>query len=68
MEDADRADAERIRDALVRAALDAWEDAGVQGLCAEGRWEAAVAAMRRAPLPGDAPDAGRTPPRHPNPR
>ncbi|MEO8038866.1 MAG: acetyltransferase [Betaproteobacteria bacterium] len=38
--------AERIRDTLLAAALQAYEDAGVQGLCAEGRWEAAVGAVR----------------------
>ena len=38
--------AESIRRALLEAALDAWEDAGVRGLCAEGRWEAAVEAIR----------------------
>ena len=37
---------ERVRGALLDAALRAWEDAGVRGLCAEGRWEAAVDAMR----------------------
>lgn len=43
--------AERVRQACIEAALQAWEDAGVQGLCAEGRWEAAVGAMRQAALP-----------------
>ena len=38
--------AEAVRGALIEAALDAYEDAGLSGLCAEGRWEAAVAAMR----------------------
>jgi hypothetical protein len=38
--------AERVRRELVRAALAAYEDAGVRGLCAEGAWEVAVAAMR----------------------
>lgn len=41
---------ERIRGALLEAALRAWEDAGVQGLCMEGRWEAAVDAMRALDL------------------
>ena len=36
----------RIRDACLEAVLEAYEDAGVQGLCAEGRWEAAVDALR----------------------
>ena len=35
-----------IRDALIQAALNAYEEAGVRGLCAEGRWEVAVDAMR----------------------
>ncbi|HET6579225.1 MAG TPA: hypothetical protein VFG66_12940 [Gemmatimonadales bacterium] len=38
--------AERVRAALVHAALDAYEDAAVRGLCCEGAWEVAVAAMR----------------------
>ncbi len=38
--------AEAIRRALIDAAEAAYEDAGIQGLCAEGRWEAAVSAMR----------------------
>jgi hypothetical protein len=43
--------AERMRRACVEAALEAWEDAGVRGLCAEGRFEAAIDAMRRLALP-----------------
>lgn len=35
-----------VREACVQAALQAYEDAGIQGLCAEGRWEAAVSALR----------------------
>jgi hypothetical protein len=38
--------AAQIREACLKAALQAYEDAGVQGLCAEGRWEAAVSAMQ----------------------
>lgn len=38
--------AKRIREACLKALLEAYEDAGVQGLCAEGRWEAAVGALR----------------------
>jgi hypothetical protein len=38
--------AKRIRDACLEVVLEAYEDAGVQGLCAEGRWEAAVDALR----------------------
>lgn len=37
---------EAVRQACLRAALQAHEDAGIQGLCAEGRWEAAVSAIR----------------------
>lgn len=39
-----------VRRACVQAALDAHEDAGVRGLCAEGRWEAAVEAIRAVDL------------------
>ena len=42
--------AEAVRRALIDEAVVAYEDAGVQGLCAEGRWEAAVSAMRRVDL------------------
>ena len=38
--------AKRIREACITAVLQAYEDAGIQGLCAEGRWEAAVDALR----------------------
>ena len=38
--------AEAVRAACVKAALEAYEDAGIQGLCAEGRWEAALSAIR----------------------
>ena len=41
---------DRIRSVLVEAAVRAYEDAGVQGLCEEGRWEAAVSAMRSVDL------------------
>jgi hypothetical protein len=42
--------AERVRAACVDAAARAYEDAGISGLCAEGRWEAAVAAIRHLDL------------------
>lgn len=42
--------ADSIRRALIDAAEAAYEDAGIQGLCAEGRWEAAVSAMRNVDL------------------
>ena len=38
--------AKSIRDACLEAVLEAYENAGVQGLCAEGRWEVAVDALR----------------------
>jgi len=43
-------EAERVRQACIRAALEAYESAGMSGLCEEGRWEAAVDAMRRLDL------------------
>jgi len=47
--DADAPDAtdlsEAVRRACVQAAIAAWEDAGIRGLCGEGRWEVAVDAM-----------------------
>ena len=42
--------AKRIRDAYLEAVLQAYEDAGIQGLCAEGRWEAAVCALKTVEL------------------
>lgn len=42
--------AERVRAAVIRAALAAFEDAGLQGLCCEGAWELALSAMRAADL------------------
>jgi hypothetical protein len=49
--------AESIRRAILRAGEAAYEDAGIQGLCAEGRWEAAVAAMRAVNLAALSPSA-----------
>jgi hypothetical protein len=49
---------ERIRAAVVAAGLAGYEDAAMQGLCADGAWEAAVSAMRRLDL--DAVLAGRS--------
>jgi hypothetical protein len=42
--------AKRIRNTCIEAVLQAYEDAGMQGLCAEGRWEAAVDALRTVEL------------------
>lgn len=38
--------AESVRRQCIEAALRAYEDAGISGLCAEGRWEIAIQAMR----------------------
>jgi hypothetical protein len=38
--------AEAIRTACLEAALRAYEDAGISGLCEEGRWECAVQAIQ----------------------
>ena len=42
--------AEAVRQACMTAALQAYDEAGVSGLCHEGRWEYAVDAMRGLPL------------------
>lgn len=39
--------AERVRQACLQQALDAWEQAGISGLCGEGRWEIAIDAIRQ---------------------
>jgi hypothetical protein len=38
--------ADAVRTACLNAAIDAYEDAGVRGLCHEGRWEVALDAIR----------------------
>jgi len=45
--------AEWVRDACLRAALAAHEDAGISGLCMEGRWEMAVQAIRTLDIPAE---------------
>ena len=51
--------AEYWRSLLIDAAVAAYESAGLSGLCHEGRWECALAALRRTPLPSTSPiDAG----------
>lgn len=42
--------AQAVRDACVNTALRAYEEAGVSGLCYEGRWEIAIDAMRNVDL------------------
>lgn len=44
--------AEQVRGVLVHAALMAYEDAAIRGLCCEGAWEVAVGAMRELDLAG----------------
>lgn len=44
--------AEAVRDACVQAALEAFEDASMSGLCCTGAWECAVGAMRALDLEG----------------
>ena len=39
--------AEIVRAACIEAALAAYEEGGVLGLCADGRWEYAISAMRQ---------------------
>ncbi len=38
--------AEAVRQACIQAALDAYEQAGLAGMCAEGRWEMAMDALQ----------------------
>lgn len=39
--------AEAVRAACIKAALEAYEEGGVLGLCAEGRWEYAISALQK---------------------
>ena len=41
----DPSDLEAVRLACLNAARDAYEDAGLRGLCPDGRWEAALGAI-----------------------
>jgi len=41
---------ERVRQACIDAAIRAYEEAGLSGLCHEGRWEYAVDVMRGVDL------------------
>ncbi|MBL8259174.1 MAG: acetyltransferase [Candidatus Competibacteraceae bacterium] len=65
MNDPKRQLAERVRSACVQAALEAYEHAGLSGLCAAGRWEYTIGVLREmdlAPLlakpTGEAPEEG----------
>ena len=42
--------AKRIRQAYLEAILQAYENGGIQGLCAEGRWELALSTLRTLDL------------------
>ena len=42
--------AEDVRAACLKAAQEAYENAGISGLCEEGRWECAIAAIRSLDL------------------
>jgi len=42
--------AQAVREACVEAVLKAYEEAGVSGLCHEGRWEIAIDALRNLDL------------------
>jgi hypothetical protein len=44
--------ADTVRAACLDAARLAYEDAGIRGLCADGRWEAALTAIRQLDLSG----------------
>jgi len=39
-----------VREACLKAAQEAYESAGISGLCEEGRWECAVSAIRSLDL------------------
>lgn len=41
---------EAVREACLQAALEAYESGGISGLCAEGRWELAMQAIRTLDL------------------
>jgi hypothetical protein len=42
--------AETVRQACIKAALEGYESAGISGLCADGRWEMAVEAIKTLDL------------------
>lgn len=53
--------ARAVREACLQAALQAHEDAGISGLCHEGRWEIAVGAIRDLDLDAVLAEVGRRP-------
>jgi hypothetical protein len=42
--------AEAVRAACIKAALEAYEEGGILGLCAEGRWEYAISTLQQLDL------------------
>lgn len=42
--------AHAVREACLKAAREAYENAGISGLCEEGRWECATSAIRALDL------------------
>jgi len=60
--------AERLRTALIERAVAALEDARISGLCWEGAWEAALAAMKAADLAAMLDDVPAATPPHAPPR
>lgn len=42
----DQAIAEAVRAACLEAAVEAWEQGGMSGLCVEGRWDLALDRLR----------------------
>ena len=42
--------AETVRAACIKTALETYEEGGVLGLCAEGRWEYAISALQQLDL------------------
>ncbi|MDQ5908144.1 MAG: hypothetical protein QG599_235 [Pseudomonadota bacterium] len=48
--------AEAVRTACIETALATYEEGGVLGLCAEGRWEYAISAMQQLDIAAIAAD------------
>ena len=42
--------AEAVRAACIKVALEAYEEGGILGLCAEGRWEYAISTLQQLDL------------------
>ena len=51
--------AQAVREACVRAAIDGYEQGGLSGLCADGRFDLAIDAIRALNLDGIVPDRTR---------